>query len=465
MDDTYDLLIVGGGPGGYVAAIRAAQLGMQVALVEKEHLGGVCVNWGCIPTKALLRNAQVVNLLGEGKTFGFTVDGFQADYGAAVKRSRRVSSRLNKGVETLLRNNGVQVVNGSARLASAGQVDVTLDDGGEARLQPRHVIVASGARARAIPGVEVDGERVMTARHALELQELPRSVVVIGAGPIGLEFAHVWQSYGAQVTIVEMLPHLAPLEDDEISAEVERTFKRRRVRFLTATRVEGVEAGADGVRVRVRPEGGEEQMIEADRALIAIGVRPNSEDMGLEEAGVELERGWVKVDESMRTSATGVYAIGDVTGKLPLAHVASAQGILAVETIAGLSPRPLDYQAMPRCIYCQPQVASLGLTEAQAREQGYAVQVGKYPFLPNGKALALGENDGMVKLIADGASGRLLGAHMVGPEVTELLPELVLARSAELPVEAIVHAVHAHPTLSEALAEAAHGVFGKAIHI
>ncbi|HIP96513.1 MAG TPA: dihydrolipoyl dehydrogenase [Anaerolineae bacterium] len=458
-----DVVVVGGGPGGYVAAIRAAQLGLKVSLVEKEHLGGVCLNWGCIPTKSLLRNAEVIALLRQGKTFGFTLDGFQADLAAAVDRSRKVAGRLAKGVTALMRKNGIQVVEGTGSIVGPGTVQVTLDDGGEIQLQANHVIVATGARARTLPGVTVDGERIITARHALETRTLPASVVIVGAGPIGMEFAHLWHTYGAEVTVVEMLPHLLPLEDEEVSKEVERIFRRRRVRVLTSTRVEGMEPTADGVRVRVRKGDGEEETLAAEKALIAIGVQPNSE--GLEKAGIQLERGWVVVDERMRTTVPGIWAVGDVTGKLPLAHVASAQGIIAAEDIAGAAPRPLDYDAIPRCIYCQPQVASFGLTEAQAREQGYDVRVSRFPFQANGKALALGEHGGFVKLVADAVSGWLLGAHLVGPEVTELLPELVLARNAELLPEAIAASIHAHPTLSEALMEAAHGIFGRPIHI
>ena len=462
-DMVSDVVVVGGGPGGYVAAIRAAQLGLKVILVEKEHLGGVCLNWGCIPTKSLLRNAEVIALLRQGKTFGFTLDGFQTDFAAAVDRSRKVAGRLVKGVTALMRKNGIRVVEGTGSIAGPGTVQVTLDDGGEIQLQANHVIVATGARARALTGVTVDGERIVTARHALEMRILPASVVIVGAGPIGMEFAHLWHTYGAEVTVVEMLPHLLPLEDEEVSKEVERVFRRRRVRVLTSTRVEGMELTADGVRVRVRKGDGEEETLAAEKALIAIGVRPNSE--GLEKAGIQLERGWVVVDERMRTTVPGIWAVGDVTGKLPLAHVASAQGIIAAEDIAGANPRPLDYDAIPRCTYCQPQVASFGLTEAQAREQGYDVRVSRFPFQANGKALALGEHGGFVKLVVDAVSGWLLGAHLVGPEVTELLPELVLARNAELLPEAIARSVHAHPTLSEALMEAAHGVFDRPIHI
>jgi len=464
-DELRDVVIIGGGPGGYVAAIRAAQLGLSVTLVEKERLGGICLNWGCIPTKALLRNAEVIQLLGEGKTFGFELEGFTADYGLAVKRSRKVSERLVRGVGALMRGNEVEVVEGTGRIAESGIVHVALVDGGEMCLDTKAIIVATGARARSIPGVEVDGKRVITSRHALEMQELPSSVVIVGAGPIGMEFAHVWATYGAQVTIVEMLPRLLPLEDEEVSREIERAYKRRKIGFLTSSRVQGVEPTGSGARVTVQKKDGKTEPLEADKVLVAIGVQPNSEDLGLEDAGVRAERGWISVDERMRTSAEGIWAIGDVTGKMPLAHVASAQGILAVEDIAGLALKPLDYGAVPGCTYCQPQVASFGLTEAEAREQGNSVRVGTFPFRAIGKALALGEYDGFVKLVADETTGELLGAHLVGPEVTELLPELVLARTAELTPEEIARSVHAHPTLSEALMEAAHGVFGKPIHI
>jgi len=464
VDKTFDVTILGAGPGGYVAAIRAAQLGLDVALVEKEHLGGVCLNWGCIPTKALLRNAEVISLLGRGKEFGFSVDGLEVDFGAAVDRSRKVSDRLVKGIGALMRKNDVEVIEGTGTLQSPHAVKVALNAGGARTVETRNVIVATGGRARTIPGIEVDGERVLTYREAIVLRELPASAVVVGAGPIGMEFAHVWSTYGAEVTVVEMLPRAVPLEDEEVSKEVERAFKRHKVRLLTSTRVQAVETTADGVRVSVAGENGE-QVLEAERALVAIGVQPNSENLGLEQIGVQVERGSIVVDASMRTTVPGVYAIGDVTGKLALAHVASAQGIVAAETIAGVETVALDYEAMPRCTYCQPQVASFGITEAQAVERGYAVKVGKFPFRPNGKALGLGEHDGFVKIVADAASGEILGGHLVGPEVTELLPELVLARNWELTPEEIARTVHAHPTLSEALMEAAHGVFGQAIHI
>ncbi|HDQ73745.1 MAG TPA: dihydrolipoyl dehydrogenase [Chloroflexi bacterium] len=466
----YDVTIIGGGPGGYVAAIRAAQLGLDVALVEKENLGGVCLNWGCIPTKALLRNAEVISLLGQGKQYGFTLTGFEVDYGAAVDRSRQVSDRLVKGVGALMRQNEVDVFEGAGVLTSPHTVEVTLNEGGTRTLETENVIVATGGQARTIPGVEVDGERVMTYRQAIVLRDLPASVIIVGAGPIGMEFAHVWRTYGAEITVVEMMDRVLPLEDEEVSAEVERAFKRNRVNVLTDTRVQEVAITDSGVRVRVSANGdenGKEQVLEAERALIAIGVRPNSADVGLAEIGVERDRDYVVIDEHMRTSVENVYAIGDVTGKMALAHVASAQGIVAVETIAGEETVTLNYEMMPRCTYCHPQVASLGLTEEQASERGYEVAAGKFPFRANGKALGLGRGyyEGFVKIVADAATGEILGGHLVGPEVTELLPELVLARDWELTPVEVARTVHAHPTLSEALMEAAHGVFGEALHV
>jgi dihydrolipoamide dehydrogenase len=464
MDAQFDVTVIGGGPGGYVAAIRASQLGLKVALVEKENLGGVCLNWGCIPTKALLRNAEVISLLDRGKEFGFSLQNLEVDYGAAVDRSRQVSQRLVKGVGTLMRKNNIEVFEGSGRLTTPRSVEVRTADGDTHLIETRNVIIATGGQARTIPGVTPDGDRVLTYREAIVLRELPTSVVVVGAGPIGMEFAHIWRMYGAEVTVVEMLPRVLPLEDPEASRVVERAFKKRKVRLLTDTRVQGVETEADAVRVRVANDEGE-QTLEAERVLIAIGVQPNSGGLGLESLGVMVERGHIIVDESMQTNVAGVYAIGDVTGKLALAHVASAQGVVAAETIAGEQSPPLDYEAMPRCTYCQPQVASLGITAEEAAERGLKVKVGQFPFLPNGKALALGERDGFVKIVADEISGEIVGAHLVGPEVTELLPELSLARAWELTPEEIARTVHAHPTLGEAIMEAAHGVFGAPIHV
>jgi dihydrolipoamide dehydrogenase len=471
----FDLIVIGGGPGGYVAAIRAAQLGQKVAVVERESLGGVCLNWGCIPTKALLRNAEVINLLGQGNDFGFKIENLTVDYAPAQKRSRQVSDRLVKGVGFLFRKNNITHVAGSGELVGPKQVKVV--PGGRPSgppsgqvLEAKNIIIATGARARSLPGMVVDGQRIITSREALELTAVPKRLVVVGAGAIGMEFAYLFRSYGAEVTVIEMLPHVLPLEDDETAAEVAKAFKRKGIAMLVNTRTEAVEASEDGVTVRVKDQGtGQEQAIPADVVLVAIGVAPNSEGIGLETAGVATDkRGFIVVDEYLRTNVPGIYAIGDVTGKLLLAHVASAQGIVAAEHIAGHETRPIreaDYAFMPRATYCHPQVASIGYTEAQAKEKGYEVKIGKFPFIANGKALGLNERDGFVKIIADARYGEILGAHLVGPEVTELLPELALAHTWELTTEEIARTVHAHPTLSEALMEAAHAVEGQAIHI
>jgi dihydrolipoamide dehydrogenase len=464
----YDIIVIGGGPGGYVAAIRAAQLGQKVAVVEREALGGICLNWGCIPTKALLRNAEIANILtGEGRDYGFNFDNLKLDYATAQKRSRQVSDRLVKGVGFLFRKNGVTHVQGTAALAGPRQVKVA--PSGQV-LDGKNIIIATGARPRALPGMKIDGQKIITSREALELTAAPKRVVIVGAGAIGMEFAYVFRAYGADVTVIEMLPHVLPLEDDETAADAAKAFKKLGIKALVNTRTEGVEATSDGVTVRVKDQAsGQEQAITTDVVLVAIGVAPNSEGIGLEAAGVQTDkRGFIVVDEYLRTNVPGVYAIGDVTGKLLLAHVASAQGIVAAEHIAGHETRPLrdaDYTFMPRCTYCKPQVASLGFTEAQARERGYEIKVGKFPFIANGKALGLNEREGFVKIIADARYGEILGAHLVGPEVTELLPELALAHTWELTTEEIARTVHAHPTLSEAIMEAAHGVEGQAIHI
>jgi dihydrolipoamide dehydrogenase len=471
----YDVVVVGAGPGGYVAAIRAVQLGLSVAVIEREHLGGVCLNWGCIPTKALLHSADVARLVtGGGKEYGFTADNVTLDFSAAIDRSRKVSARLVKGVEALLKGSAIDVFWGAGRLvpdAAGGvpAVQVTTPEG-EVRLKAGSVILATGARARAIPGVQVDGEFILTYREALDRRDLPASAVIIGAGPIGLEFATVWSSYGADVQVVEMLDHALPAEDEEAAAELGRYLRRQKIKVLASTRVESIEKTGSGVLVRVKgPK--KEETLQADVALIAIGVRPNIEGLGLDEVGVETERGWVKVDTRMRTSVAHVYAVGDLNGTLPLAHAASAQGILAVEMIAAQrsatqhEPAPFDINLIPRGTYTSPQVASFGLSEAKAREQLPAINVGKYPFLPNGKAIALGENEGFVKIIADAASHEIVGAVIVGPEATELLAEIVLAARAELTPHEIATTVHAHPTLSEAVMEAAHGVFGRPIHM
>ncbi|NOY99283.1 MAG: dihydrolipoyl dehydrogenase [Chloroflexi bacterium] len=464
--DSYDLIVIGAGPAGYVAAIRAAQLGLKTAIVDKQWLGGVCLNVGCIPSKALLKNAEVAHTLRErGREFGFSFDNLQLDYPAAVKRSRRVSNRLVKGVGFLMKKNKIDVHMGAAKLAAKDTVAVTDADGSVSELKAANIIVATGASAMVPPAWKVDGEKVVTYLEAITQEKLPRSVVIIGSGAIGVEFATVWNSYGVDVTIVEMLPRIVPLEDEEVSAELAKAFKKRRIKMLTGHKVEAVEAVETGVTVTVSA-GGDGKVIEAEQALVAIGFRPNSQNLGLEEIGVQIdERGFVEIDERMATNIPGIWAIGDVTGKLMLAHVGSAMGIVCAEHIAGRETVELDYGMMPRATYCQPQVASFGLTEAQARERGREVKVGKFPFQANGKALGLGDYAGWVKLVVDGKDGEILGAHMIGPEVTELLPELTLAQMMELTPAEIARNVHAHPTLSEALMEAAHAAEGAAIHM
>ena len=469
-DVTYDVVVLGGGPGGYVAAIRASQLGQKTALIESEALGGVCLNWGCIPSKALLKNAEVVNTLQRGKEFGFAFENLTLDFTVAYQRSRQVSERLVKGIGSLMRKNKIDVFEGRGVLRSAGEIDVTLNKGGSEVVKAKHIILATGARARGLPGLELDGERIMGYRQAIVQQQAPKRALIVGAGPIGMEFAYVWRSYGAEVTVIEMLPQVLPLEDDEVSAEVAKAFKKMGVNVLTSTRTEGAERAGDGVTVKVKHvDSGAESSLEADLMLVATGVLPNSANIGLESVGVKVNRGgFVEVDEYLRTNVPGIYAIGDLTGKLALAHVASAQGIVAVEHIAGHETTPLSdekYTDMPRCTYCNPQVASLGLTEKQARAKGLEIKVGKFPFIANGKALGLGEREGFIKIIADARYGEIIGAHLVGPEVTELLPELVLAKTWELTPEEIARSVHAHPTLSEVIMEASHGVFGAAIHM
>ena len=459
-----DVIVIGAGPAGYVCAIRLSQLGKKVALVDREWLGGVCLNVGCIPSKALLKNAEVAHTLRtRGKDFGFEIKGLTLDYAAAVRRSRQVADRLVRGVGFLMKKNGVQVHMGAARLTAPGAVEVTGADGKVETLKAGAVVIATGARPASLPGVQPDGERVVTYREAILRESLPESVVIIGAGAIGLEFATLWNSYGVQVTLVEMLPRIAPLEDEEVSQELAKAFQKQGIQILAGTRVEGVEALKTKVKIKV--SGAEAQTLEADLALLATGFKPNSQDLGLEALGVRLDgRGFVEIDERMATSVPGVWAIGDVTGKLMLAHVGSAMGMVCAEAIAGVETVTLDYAMLPRATYSHPQAASFGLTEAQARARGLEVRIGRFPFQANGKALGLGDYAGWVKLVVDARYGEILGAHMVGPEVTELLPELTLAQQMELTPAEIARNVHAHPTLSEALMEAAHDAEGHAIH-
>ncbi len=466
MTEQFDVVVVGAGPAGYVAAIRAAQLKKKVAIVDKQWLGGVCLNVGCIPSKSLLRNAEIAHILRErGKDFGFSLENLKFDYGVAVKRSRQNSDRLTKGVGFLMKKNGITVFMGEARFKSKDTLSVTDKDGKVTELKAADIIVATGASAAVPAAWKVDGKKVLTYLEAILQEGLPKSVIIIGSGAIGVEFATVWNSYGVETTIVEMLPRLVPLEDEEVSAELKKAFDKRGIKSLIGHKVESVEATDAGVKVKVSAEG-KETVLEAAQALVAIGFRPNSRGFGLEEVGVKInERGFIEINEKMQTSVPNIYAIGDVTGKLMLAHVGSAMGIVAAENIAGAETVTLDYEMMPRATYCQPQIASFGLTEAQAKERGYGIKIGRFAFQPNGKALGLGDYAGWVKLVVDEKYGELLGAHLIGPEVTELLPELTLAHMMELTPHEIARNVHAHPTLSEVLMEAAHVAEGQPIHI
>ncbi|MBK8987200.1 MAG: dihydrolipoyl dehydrogenase [Chloroflexi bacterium] len=463
MANEYDLVVLGAGPGGYVAAIRAAQLGLKTAVIEKQYWGGVCLNIGCIPSKALLKNAEVAHTLQHrAKEFGFSFENLKLDYNAAFKRSRQVSGRLVKGVQFLMKKNNIDVFDGTGALTSPNSLHVALNDGGEVDLQAKNVIIATGARPRQLPGVAFDGEHIISYIEAILAEEVPQSLIIIGGGVIGVEFAYMWVNYGVDVTIVEMLPHLLPNEEPEISDVLEKAYKKLGVKFHTNTRVEKIEKTADGVAVDI----GGGQVLTAEKVMLAINFQPNIEAIGLDAAGVQLtERGNIAIDEYMRTNVPNIYAIGDVATDYRLAHIASAMGLVAAETIAGAPTHPIEFRMMPRATYCVPQVASFGYTEAQAREAGYEINVGQFPFIANGKALGLGEKDGFIKIIADAKYGEILGAHMVGPDVTELLPELTLAHNAELTAAEIARNVHAHPTLSEALMEAAHGVEGSPIHI
>ena len=461
MAGEYDLVVIGAGPGGYVAAIRAAQLGLKTAIVERDALGGVCLNWGCIPSKALLKNAEVVSYFNRAEEFGLKFDNFSADYAAAVDRSRKVVDRNVRGVAYLLRKNEVEHITGEATLRGNGVVEVAPEG---QRLQAKNIIIATGARPRTIPPLPVDGERVITSKEAIVLEDLPQSIVIVGGGAIGLEFAYLYRMYGVEVTVVELLPRLAPNEDGEISRQVERSFGRHRINIMTGAGVTGVSQSADGLQVAVAKDG-TEQTLACDQVLVAIGVQPNSENLGLEALGVATEGGYIQVDDGMATNVPGVYAIGDVTGKLALAHVASAQATVAAETIAGQEPPALDYTMMPRATYCQPQIASFGLTEAQAVEAGHDIKVGKFNVQANGKALGMGETDGMIKLVVDSRYGEILGAHLVGPEVTELLGELSLTRLLEGTTLELGWLTHAHPTISEIIKEAALDAEGRAVHM
>ncbi len=462
MAENFDVVVIGAGPAGYVAAIRASQLKQKVAIVDKQWLGGVCLNIGCIPSKSLLKNAEVAHTLRErGKDFGFSFDNLKLDYGVAFKRSRQNSDRLTKGVGFLMKKNNIAVFMGEAKFKTKDTLSVTDKDGKTAELKAKNIIVATGASAAMLPGVAVDGRKIVTYVEAIMQDTLPKSVVIVGAGAIGLEFATIWHSYGVDVTVIEILPRVLPREDEEISKELNKELTKRGIKIKTNIKFESIAVSGDKVKVKLPGE-----TLEVDQVLVATAFTPNSKGLGLEVVGVKIsDRGMVEVNEKMQTNVPGIWAIGDVTGKLMLAHVGSAMGIVCAENIAGHETVTLDYDMMPRATYCQPQVASFGLTEEQARERGYNIKVGRFPFQANGKALGLGDYAGFAKIIMDEKYGEILGAHLIGPEVTELLPELTLARMMELTPHEIARNVHAHPTLSEVLMEAAHGAEGNPIHI
>jgi dihydrolipoamide dehydrogenase len=455
----FDVVVVGTGPGGYVSAIRCAQLGLSVVAVEDDRPGGVCLNWGCIPTKALLRNAEVVHLFHRAEEFGIKVSGFEADYAEAVRRSRRVADRMAKGVEFLFRKNKITLVPGRGVMKSATTVEVT-GPAGTTTLEGRAVILATGSEPRSLPGVTIDEKRVISSNGAVRNESRPASLIVIGAGAVGVEFADVYSAYGTQVTVLEALPRIVPIEDEEVSTQLTRILNRRKIETKTGVKVQSVTASDTGVRVTT-----DAGTFDAEQVLVAVGRAAKVKDVGLDTLGVQMERGFVKVSPTMETSVKGVYAIGDMAGAPLLAHKAMAEGVVAAEAIAGKSPRPVDYGNVPSCTYCRPQVASIGISEAKAKENGRAITVGRFPFTASGKAVALGETDGFVKVVADTSTGEILGVHILGPEATEIIHEFAVGRTLEATLEEIVHTIHAHPTLSEAALEATLGALGQAIHL
>ncbi|TMQ90492.1 dihydrolipoyl dehydrogenase [Actinomadura soli] len=467
MSEHFDVVVLGAGPGGYVAAIRSAQLGLKTAIIEEKYWGGVCLNVGCIPSKALLRNAELAHIFTqEQQTFGINVEGrVSFDYGVAFQRSRQVSDKLVKGVQFLMKKNKITSYDGRGTFTDPNTLQVATADGSAETVTFGSCIIAAGARTKLLPGTSLS-ERVVTYEEQILSSELPESIVIAGAGAIGVEFAYVLHNYGVKVTIVEFLDRMVPNEDADVSKELAKRYRKLGVDVLTSTRVDAIDDSGDKVKVTVTGKDGAQQVLETDKVLQAIGFQPNVEGYGLEKAGVALtERGAIDVDGRCRTSVPHIYAIGDVTAKLMLAHAAEAMGIVAAETIADAETMELDYVMIPRATYCQPQVASFGWTEAQAKEQGFDVKTAKFPFSANGKALGLGEGDGFVKVISDAKYGEILGAHMIGPEVTELLPELTLAQQWDLTVHEVARNVHAHPSLGEAMKEAVHGLAGHMINL
>lgn len=463
-DERYDVMILGGGPGGYVAAIRGGQLGLKVAVIEKEAVGGACLHHGCIPSKAIIRNAEVLSLIQNSEAFGIKVDNIRPDYGQAIDRSKKVIQKLYSGLQHVMKKSKVDIHTGVGKIVGPDQVEVT-GSNGKKTIRAERLIIATGSRVRSLPGLNVDGRRVITSDEALLLRDLPRSVTIIGGGAIGVEFAYVYSVYGAKVTIVEMMPSLLPLEDREVTTLLERSFKKRGIEIFTKTRVGPIKDQNGGFAIELQTaEGG--KTLNTEVILVAIGRAPNIEGIGLETIGVAIDekRRLIQVDERMRTNVPNVFALGDVTTRPALAHGAMAQGVSVVESIAGIERPPVDLLNIPSAVYCHPEVASVGLTEEKAREAGHEIKVAKYPLSANGRAVALGETEGFVKVVADAQYGEILGAHIIGPEATELIGEFVLAKTVEATAQELKQAVHPHPTLSEAVMEAGGAIFGEAIH-
>jgi dihydrolipoamide dehydrogenase len=461
----YDVIVIGSGPGGYVTAIRTAQLGLKVAVVEREKLGGICLNWGCIPTKSLLKSAQAYEYALHASDYGVSITGeVKPDYAGMVKRSRNVADGMSSGIQFLFKKNKIETISGTARLTEKNAVEVTDEAGKKKTYTAKHIILATGARSRELPNLKMDGKKIIGYRKGMSLDKQPESMVVVGSGAIGSEFAWFYQSIGTQVTLVEFMPTLVPNEDEEVAKQLERSFKKMKMKIMTNSTVEKVDTSGEKCKVTVKTKKGEE-IIEADIVLSAVGISPNTEDLGLEEVGVEMVKGRVKVDEFYRTNVDGIYAIGDILEGPALAHVASAEGIVCIEKIAGLNPEPIDYKNIPACTYTNPEISSVGLTEAKAKEQGYEVKVGKFPYSASGKASAAGHKEGFVKLVFDAKYGELLGAHMIGGNVTELIAELVVARKLEITGHELIKTIHPHPTMSEAIMEAAAAAYDEVIHI
>lgn len=461
---TYDLLVIGSGPGGYVAAIRASQLGLKVGVIEKESLGGICLNWGCIPTKALLKSAQVFEYVQHAKEYGIEVGDSKVNFGDVIGRSRNVAGGMSKGIEFLFKKNKIDKIMGFGKLAGKGKVEVTKEDGKKEIYEAKSIILATGGRARELPNLPIDDKKIIGYRKAMSLEKQPKSMVVVGSGAIGVEFAYFYNSIGTNVTIVEFMPRIVPVEDIDVSKELEKQYKKKGMKIMTSAEVTKVDTSGSGCKVTVKTAKGEE-ILECDVVLSAVGVSTNLEGIGLENAGVKTEKGKVIVDDFYKTSVDGVYAIGDIVHGPALAHVASAEGIICVEKIAGHHPEPLNYGNIPGCTYCQPEIASVGMTEEQAKEAGYEVKVGKFPFSASGKASAAGAKEGFVKVIFDAKYGEWLGAHMIGANVTEMIAEAVVARKLETTGMEIIKSVHPHPTMSEAVMEAAAAAYGEVIHI